>query len=122
MSLIARYLEANGIPTVMIANGRDIVEQCGVARLVFVDFPLGNPCGEPGNLDQQRQIFEMALGLLETATEPRTTLEAPFVWPKGDDWKRLIFSEEQRFLDEEATEHWLDAKARYKERKAEGKV
>jgi hypothetical protein len=122
VSLVARHLEANGIPTVMIANGRDIVEHCGVARLVFVDFPLGNPCGEPGAVDQQREIFEMALNLLETATEPRTTVEAPFQWSKGEKWKDLIFSDEQRFLDDEATQHWLEAKARYKERKAEGKV
>ena len=122
MSLIARHLEANGIPTVMIANGRDIVEHCGVPRLVFVDFPLGNPCGEPYEAEQQRQIFEMALNLLETATEPRTTVEAPFKWPKGDDWKRLIFSDEQPFLEGEAEQHWLDAKMRYKELKGEGKV
>jgi len=122
VSLVARYLEANGIPTVMIATARDIVEHCGVARLLHVDFPLGNPCGEPYTVDQQRDVFEMALKLLETATGPRTTVEAPFVWSRGDDWKRLIFSDEQPFLDEEATEHWLEAKARYKERKAEGKV
>ena len=122
MSLVSRYLEANGIPTVMIAAARDIVEHCGVARLLHVDFPLGNPCGEPNAVDQQREIFEMALSLLETATEPRTTVEAPYRWSKGDKWKDLIFSDEQPFLDEEATEHWLEAKARYKERKAEGKV
>jgi D-proline reductase (dithiol) PrdB len=122
VSLVSRYLEANGIPTVMIAAARDIVEHCGVARLLHVDFPLGNPCGEPYDVEQQRAIFEMALELLETETGPRTTVEAPFVWPKGDDWKRLIFSDEQPFLDEEAEQHWLEAKARYKERKAEGKV
>jgi D-proline reductase (dithiol) PrdB len=122
VSLVARYLEANGIPTVMIANARDIVEHCGVARLVFVDFPLGNPCGEPFALDEQREIFEMALGLLESATEPRTTIQAPFTWSRGDRWKSLIFSDEQRFLDEEATQHWLEAKARYKDRKAKGEV
>jgi D-proline reductase (dithiol) PrdB len=122
VSLVTRHLEANGIPTVMIANARDIVEHCGVARLVFVDFPLGNPCGEPFAVDQQREIFEMALRLLETATEPRTTVEAPFVWPRGERWKQLIFSDEQRFLDEEATQHWLEAKERYKERKAKGEV
>ena len=49
MSLISRYLEENGIPTVMIASAKDIVEHCGVARLLFVDYPLGNPCGEPSD-------------------------------------------------------------------------
>jgi len=122
VSLVARYLEEHGLPTVMIANARDIVEHCGVARMVFVDFPLGNPCGEPYKLDQQRAIFRQALNLLETADGPRTTVEAPFVWPAGDDWKRLIFSDEQPFLDSDAHENWIAAKARYKALKAEGKV
>ena len=87
MSLVARHLEASGIPTVVIATARDIVEHCGVARLVFVDFPLGNPCGEPFEADMQRAIVEMALRLLETATEPRTTFEAGLKWSRGDKWK-----------------------------------
>ena len=72
MSLIARYLEENGIPTVVIGAARDIVEHCGVARFVFTDFPLGSPCGEPYNVTQQRELFQKALDLLETAKGPRT--------------------------------------------------
>ncbi len=122
MSLVARYLEENGIPTVVIATARDIVEYCGVARLVFTDFPLGNPCGEPWDEDMQRQIVGMALDLLETARAPRTTLVAPFEWPKGGEWKDLIFSEEQPFLEGEAYDNWIEGKKRYKELKKKGEV
>ena len=122
MSLVARHLEENGIPTVLIANARDIVEHCGVARLVFVDYPLGNPCGRPFEVAEQRQIFELALELLENATAPRSTVEAPVRWPGGDEWKRLIFSEEQPFLEGAAYDDWIEAKKRYKELKKEGKV
>jgi D-proline reductase (dithiol) PrdB len=122
VSLVARYLEENGIPTVLIANARDIVEHCGVARMVFVDYPLGNPCGEPWKVDQQRAIFDMALDLLESATGPRSTVEAPFAWPQGEEWKRLIFSDEQPFLEGEAYDNWIEAKAAYKKAKEEGKV
>jgi len=122
VSLVARYLEENGLPTVVIATARDIVEYCGVARMVFTDFPLGNPCGEPWDGDMQRQIVGMALDLLETATEPRTTLAAPFAWPKGDRWKELIFSEEQPFLEGDAYDNWIEGKKRYKELKAKGEV
>ena len=59
MSLIARHLEENGIPSVVIAAARDIVEHCGVARMLFVDFPLRNPCGEPGNTAMQRRIIDI---------------------------------------------------------------
>ena len=122
MSLVARYLEENGIPTVLIANARDIVEYCGVPRLVFVDYPLGNPCGRPFEVKEQRQIFALALDQLENATAPRSTVQAPLQWPGGDAWKRLIFSAEQPFLEGEVYDDWINAKKRYKELKDAGKV
>lgn len=85
MSLISRHIEANGIPTVIIGSARDIVEQCSVARFVFTDFPLGNPCGKPGDLEMQKAILEMGLSLLESAAYARTTIQAPFVWNAEND-------------------------------------
>ena len=122
MSPISRYLEANGIPTVVVGTARDIVEHCGVARFVFVDFPLGSPCGEPGDIVQQREIFQMALDLLETADGPRATWEAGYSWSKGDEWKRLIFTEEQPFQDKEAKAEWEARNNEYRRLKAEGKI
>lgn len=122
ISLIGRYLEANGIPTVMIASARDIVEHCGISRLVFVDFPLGNPCGEPSNADMQRDIVGMAFDLLETATEPQTTVEAPYVWSGGDAWKGKIFTQEQPFLEGEAYDNWMRAKDEYRRLKSGGEL
>ena len=122
ISLVGRYLEENGIPTVTIASARDIVEHCGVSRLLFVDFPLGNPCGEPFDGEMQRDVLRMAFDLLENATGPRTTIEAPYLWSKGQDWKGKIFTKEQPFLEGEAHENWINAKADYKKKKAEGKL
>ena len=79
VSLVARYLEQHGLPTVVIATARDIVEHCGVARLVFTDFPLGNPCGEPYDEPMQREIVGRALDLLAQAQQPRTTVVAPLL-------------------------------------------
>ncbi len=87
MSLVARHLEAHGIPTVVLGSARDIVEQCGVPRFVFTDFPLGNPCGKPGDTDMQRAIVGMALDLLETARYPLTTLQTPFRWDETGEWR-----------------------------------
>ena len=122
MSLISRYLEAHGIATVVIGTARDIVEHCGVARFLFVDFPLGSPCGEPGNVAQQRAIFDRALGLLERATGPRTTEVSEYRWSKGEAWKRLVFTDERPFLDAEATAKWQDRNEEYRRLKAEGKI
>lgn len=89
VSLIARHLEQNGIPTVVIGSARDIVEYCGVPRFVFTDFPLGNPVGLPWQPDMQRAIVAQALDLLETATAPRTTVVAPFAWNGDPGWRSV---------------------------------
>jgi len=87
-SLVARHLEANGIPTVIIGSALDVVEHCGVARFYFTDFPLGNPCGHPWASDMQREIVRSALELFETAKAPRTTVKAPFAWKEeGAIWR-----------------------------------
>jgi D-proline reductase (dithiol) PrdB len=86
VSLVARYLEENGIATVVIGSARDIVEECGVPRFLFTDFPLGNPCGRPGDEEMQRAILELALDLLEKAWSPRTTVQTPFQWVE-DGWR-----------------------------------
>ncbi len=78
------------MPTVVIGSARDIVEQCGVSRFVFTDFPLGNPVGKAGDSDMQKAVLEMGFKLLESAAFPRTTVQAPFVWNAEDDvsWRK----------------------------------
>ena len=88
MSLVSRHLEANGIATVVIGSARDIVEECGVARFLFSDFPLGNPCGKPYDAEMQRAIVAMALDLLESARQPRTTVQTPFRFSEDESWKQ----------------------------------
>ena len=87
MCLVARHLEAHGVPTVVIGSARDIVEECGVARFLFSDFPLGNSCGKPGDVEMQRAVLGYAFDLLESATLPRTTVQTPFVWSEDASWK-----------------------------------
>lgn len=87
VSLTARYLEANGIPTVIMGCAKDIVEHCGVPRFLFSDFPLGNAAGKPHEPESQRQTLALALDLLESATGPRTTLQNPQHWNEDADWK-----------------------------------
>ena len=89
MSLVARYLESKGICTVVIGSARDIVEECGVPRFLFVDFPLGNPCGKPWDVPMQQSLIGEAFELLEKSWQPRTTLQAPFTWTddENDLWR-----------------------------------
>ncbi len=122
MSLVARYLEANGIPTVVFGCARDIVEYARVPRFVFSDFPLGNPCGKPFDLAMQRRILEMGLSLLEHAAGPSATVETPYVWGEDSSWKGKVFTKERPFMEGEAHERWMKAKDRYRQLKAGGKI
>lgn len=74
------------MPTVIIGSALDIVEHCGVPRFLFVDFPLGNPAGKPGDRAMQRRIVEHGLDVLASATAPRTTVLSPERWG-SDDWR-----------------------------------
>lgn len=86
-SLVARHLEANGIPTVVMGCAKDIVEHCGVPRFLFSDFPLGNSAGKPHDQASQDTTLELALKLLESAIGPRTTLQSPQRWNEDGRWK-----------------------------------
>ena len=88
MSLAARHLEAHGIPTVIMGCAKDIVEHCGVPRLLFSDFPLGNSAGRPFDVESQALTLELALRLLESAPAARTTVQSPLRWSSDPSWKR----------------------------------
>ena len=87
LSLVARHLEANGIPTVLMGCAKDIVEYCGVPRLLFSDFPLGNSAGRPNDPVSQRETLDLALKILEADMEPRVTVQNPLRWSDNPDWK-----------------------------------
>ena len=100
MSLVARYLERNGIPTVVMGAAKDIVEHVGVPRFLFSDFPLGNSCGKPHEPDTQRFTLDLALRVLESAIGPRTTVQSPLRWSDDGDWK-LDYNNLERMPPEE---------------------
>jgi D-proline reductase (dithiol) PrdB len=100
VSLAARHLEANGIPTVIMGCAKDIVEYCGVPRFLFSDFPLGNPTGRPRDPQSQALTLELALRVLESAPGPRTTVQSPLRWSADPSW-RLDFSNVARLSPEE---------------------
>ena len=99
MSLVARHLEENKIPTVVVGSARDVVEECGVARFLFADFPL-------------------ALDLLQSAWQPRTTVQAPFIWSEDETWRQVFMhvSEEQREAYKKAGEIRRAEQAKAKEK------
>jgi D-proline reductase (dithiol) PrdB len=103
VSLAARHLEDNGIPTVIMGCAKDIVEYCGVPRFLFSDFPLGNSAGRPNDIESQAQTLELALRVLETAPAARTTVQSPLRWRDDASWK-LDFSDVSKLTPAEIAE------------------
>ena len=115
-SLLARYLEGAGISTVVIGAAKDIVEFCGVPRLLFTDFPLGNAAAKPKDIVSQDLNFELAMRLLESAPAPRTTVQSPLIWSADPSWKldyanlESLSSQEIARLREEAEQARITAR------------
>src|SRR5438552_3137680 len=79
---------------------KDIVEYCGVPRLLFSDFPLGNAAGRPNDAASQALTLELALRVLEAAPAARTTVQSPLLWRADPSWK-LDYSNIERLSPEE---------------------
>jgi len=86
-ALVARHLEAHGIPTVVMGCAKDIVEHAAAPRFLFSDFPLGNSAGKPHDIASQDQTLAQALRLLETAPGPQITMQSPIRWNNDGKWK-----------------------------------
>ncbi len=99
-ALIARHLEANGIPTVIMGCAKDIIEHVAVPRFLFSDFPLGNSAGKPDDIASQAFTLELALKVLERAPGAQTTVQSPLRWSADASWK-LDYNNVERMSPEE---------------------
>ena len=88
MGLIARHLEAAGIPTLCMSSALDITRAVNPPRAVFLDFPLGHTTGKPHDRDLQRAILTQALAAFSSITIPGSIIPLPFRWSADDEWKR----------------------------------
>jgi hypothetical protein len=90
VGLIARQVEAAGIPTVSLSSALSITRAVNPPRAVFVDFPLGHTAGKPHDPPLQRAIVEGALRAFETLREPGGIVRLPYAWAADDAWKEGV--------------------------------
>lgn len=83
MGLVARVLEAQGIPTVALSMIPDLTRAVGVPRLAGLSYPMGQPLGRPHDADGQRAVLRTTLAVLTSASGPDTYVELPFTWPQS---------------------------------------
>ncbi len=79
--MLARTIEAAGIPTVTLTMMPDLASKTRVSRVLGVEFPFGQAFGMVDDLDMQREVAEAALRLLEQAREPETRRDLELEWP-----------------------------------------
>jgi D-proline reductase (dithiol) PrdB len=82
VGLVCRVVEAMGIATVCVSTGRDLSAQVKPPRTLFVNHPMGNAFGSPGDVAMQRTILRRALALLVEAEEGGVIVDAATSWPE----------------------------------------
>jgi len=85
--LIARHLEAHGIPTLCLASALDIIEAGRPPRALFVDYPLGHTAGRPFDAANQREILDAAVDAFASVRTPGEVVHLSCRWSDSDAWK-----------------------------------
>ena len=82
MGLVAREIEAAGLPTLILANMPDLTGAVGVARLVGIEYPHGRTLGRPGDVEGQLEVLRATFQTLGEMKAPGTVIHLPFRWPE----------------------------------------
>ena len=80
MGLVARVVEASGIPTVTVSTARDLSKQVMPPRTVFVNHPMGNTFGRKNDAEMQRRILSDALRMLVECDTPGELVDLDYPW------------------------------------------
>ncbi len=90
MSVIAHWIEQQGIHTVVIGLVRLHLEKIQPPRALWVPFELGRPLGAPGNSEFQTDILTAALSMIESDTKTPTIIDYQHDDPRAtadENWK-----------------------------------
>jgi hypothetical protein len=79
--VLARWIEAAGIPTVVVTMMPAVAEERKAPRIVGVEFPFGHAFGMPGDKPMQRRVLELALRVLAGAGGFGTRVDIDIEWP-----------------------------------------
>jgi len=79
--VLARWIEASGIPTVVVTMMPAVAEERRAPRIVGVEFPFGHSFGMPGDKAMQRRLLELALRVLAGASAFGTRVDIDIEWP-----------------------------------------
>ncbi len=94
MGLIAREIEAAGVPTLAMTSAWDITEAVQPPRSAYVHHPLGSQTGRPGDLAGQKAIVRAALEAAPGVDRPGEIVRLPFRWdvPGEEGWEERAYT------------------------------
>ena len=81
MGLVARVIEAAGIPTVTLQLLWAFQRMIGMPRVAAIEHPFARPFGDVSDAATQRAVLLAALALFDTAREPGRVEHLPMRWP-----------------------------------------
>jgi len=79
--VLARWIEAAGIPTVVVTMMPDLATKLHTPRTVGVEFPFGHPFGLPHEPAMQHRVLGEALHVLAGADRFGTRIDIDLEWP-----------------------------------------
>jgi hypothetical protein len=79
--VLARWIEAAGIPTVVVTMMPAVAEERRAPRIVGVEFPFGHAFGMPGDRTMHRQVVELALRVLAGGSAFGARVDVDIEWP-----------------------------------------
>jgi D-proline reductase (dithiol) PrdB len=88
VGLVARKIEAAGIPTLTLELIWVYQRLVGMPRVAAVEHPFGRPFGDVGDAKTQRGVLLAALEVFSTAREAGHVEHLPFVWPHSPEETR----------------------------------
>ena len=87
MSLVARALEAVGIPTLTLTAAYSITASANPPRAAYVEMPLGHTAGRPNDAAFQLDLLRKALTLGTAIETPGTIVDTGVRWSEDRSWK-----------------------------------
>lgn len=94
MGLIAREIEAAGVPTLTMTSAWDITAAVLPPRSVYVHFPLGHQTGKPNDPAGQQALVRAALDAAAAMEHPGDIVRLPVRWdaPGDEGWEARAYT------------------------------
>ena len=89
MGLVARVIEAAGIPTVTLNMIWVMQNRVGMPRVAAIEHPFARPYGDVGDAKTQGDVLRAALDVFGKAKARGHVEHLPFAWhedPKATKW------------------------------------